>query len=138
MPESHFFHLLLFLIDLFHCSGCPAGRVALMDGSNNNRLISCDDDGMTTSACASGYQCTYSPLLDRHICCGTTVPPDTCPAGQHPYIDQFLMTPRQCQPNVEHSCPSGFFCWYTVAQNSYYCCGSAPGTLSSSSYNTIN
>ncbi len=44
-----------------------------------------------------------------------------CPTNYTPYRESSGQT-RSCS-RVSDSCPAGFFCMYTAANNRYYCCG---------------
>ncbi|OUC48258.1 putative Kunitz/Bovine pancreatic trypsin inhibitor domain protein [Trichinella nativa] len=54
-----------------------------------------------------------------------------CSLGRDPgahcdaYMDAMTNSPRQCQPNIDNSCPPGFFCSYSTTMMNSFCCGSA-------------
>ncbi|KRY36965.1 Uncharacterized protein T01_426 [Trichinella spiralis] len=103
-----------------HCD-CPAGQIALRDVDSETLTIC----SMGMNTCPSGYSCVQSKLLGRSICCGSSAPSGVCPSGQNAYMDAMTNSPRQCQPNIDNSCPPGFFCSYSTTMMNSFCCGSA-------------
>ncbi|KRZ49660.1 Uncharacterized protein T02_5059 [Trichinella nativa] len=100
---------------------CPAGQIALRDVDSETLTIC----SMGMNTCPSGYSCVQSKLLGRSICCGSSAPSGVCPSGQNAYMDAMTNSPRQCQPNIDNSCPPGFFCSYSTTMMNSFCCGSA-------------
>ncbi|CDW58619.1 kunitz:Bovine pancreatic trypsin [Trichuris trichiura] len=100
---------------------CPLGQVALREHNSYN-LVSCS---RSSNVCPHDYSCIHSKLLATDICCGSSAPAGTCPAGQSAYMDALTNSPRQCQPNIDNSCPQGFFCTYSGSATNSFCCGTA-------------
>ncbi|KFD53227.1 hypothetical protein M513_05937 [Trichuris suis] len=100
---------------------CPLGQVALRE-QNSHNLVSCS---RSSNVCPHDYSCIHSKLLGTDICCGSSAPAGTCPAGQSAYMDALTNSPRQCQPNIDNSCPQGFFCTYSGSATNSFCCGTA-------------
>lgn len=103
-------------------ASCPPGTIALRDTSTNT-LTACQAGVLNT--CPTDYTCANSQLLNQAVCCGVPASTGKCPAGQSPYFDAWTNAELQCQPNIQGSCPGGYFCYYSTTSLAYYCCGTA-------------
>uniref|UniRef100_A0A1I7XAX5 Kunitz/Bovine pancreatic trypsin inhibitor domain protein n=1 Tax=Heterorhabditis bacteriophora TaxID=37862 RepID=A0A1I7XAX5_HETBA len=74
----------------------------------------------TSTACPTGYKCTFSKKTKNYYCCSSTSK-DGCPTGVA-LLFPSTGTPVQCSNGGSNSCPSGYRCVKSMKTQRFQCC----------------
>ncbi|GMR42638.1 hypothetical protein PMAYCL1PPCAC_12833 [Pristionchus mayeri] len=110
--------------------GCPPNEFVYM---KEGAIAACDPFNPPNAPCPTGYSCQWSLANQRYQCCGATpiVQPKShaglgCPNNQISFREKGSNAPKICTAG-SHSCPTGFFCQFSAANNQFQCCGQSGG-----------